>query len=111
MLHAASSRMIPRVLENVAAMDRHQRNGLCNVQGRTAAQTDHGVGAMFAKRLCSMHDLTRRWIAPDLAEEVRSETGLVEVLRELPGERQRRDTFVGDDQRSLDSDESEMRSE
>ena len=61
--------MVPGVLENVAGMGGHQRDGLRDVERRAAAQSDHGVGAVGLVRGDTLAHLAPHRIAPDSGKD------------------------------------------
>ena len=66
MLDRAHLRVIPRILEHVAVVRGHERDGFGDVERRAAAESDHGVGAMVLERGSAARRLAGDRIAPDV---------------------------------------------
>ncbi len=97
----AHLRMVPRILEDVAVVVRHQRDGLGHVQRGAAADADDRIRAMRLVRGRAGHHLAAHRVAEDLREHADGETGQVGDQR---GEqRQRGDAAIGDQQRARDA--------
>ena len=100
MLDRAHLRVVPRIFEDVTVMRCHERDGFGDVEGRAAAETDHGVGVMVLEGDRPAHCLARDGVAPDVGIHGDVETG--QVGDERFQHRQRRDAAIGDDQRAFD---------
>jgi hypothetical protein len=78
----------------------HQRDGLGDVEGRAAAQSDHGVGTVVLVGRHALAHLAAHGIAPDAGEDAGMKRG--QRRHEFREQGQWRDPAVGDDERSPD---------
>jgi hypothetical protein len=67
--------MIPRIFEDVARMIRHQRDRLCDVECRAAADADHAIGLVRAERIRTLHHLASNRIAANARKDCMLHTG------------------------------------
>jgi len=89
--------MIPCVFEDVARVCGHQRDRLRHVQRGAATQSDYCVGVVRLVRGGARHHLPAHRIARDVGEDRGVKTG--QPTQEVPQQRQRGDTAIGDDER------------
>src|SRR6185503_1740763 len=99
--------MVPRILEHVARMNRHQCDGLRDVERGATAKADHRVGAVGAIRISTRAHLRRYGVALD----ARIHAGIEPRKRaeELGEHRKRGDSLVGNDERAPASRFREVR--
>ncbi len=64
----ARLRVVPRVLENVAGVYHHQRDGFCDIERGSATDSDDAVGAVRVVGRHAFHDLAADRVSQDARE-------------------------------------------
>ena len=99
--------MVPDIVDDIAIVDRHQRDDLGDIERRAATEPDHRVGSVLAKRRSAGHHLGAGRVAGDAVEDRGDE--IRQAVAELGEHRQPGQRRVGHDQRPRQTPVAQMR--
>ena len=68
-------RVVPRILDDVAIVHRHQCHHFGDVERGSTTDADHAVGLLRAERVTALHRLRRGWIAVHPCKQMHIQSG------------------------------------